>query len=355
MPCAFHQMSRVCWDLAGCLSTPNRVLECDDGTVTTTAERYRWYAEVEFPGSSDIFAEWAAGIAEDAEILALIDRLPTSKRQPNLVFASARYAGAPVGTYAELRPWLLAHWDELEAIALVRSTQTNEAARCATLLPVLAAIDGPIALLEVGASGGACLFPDRYSYEYVAPDGEVARLDPLDGPSSVRLRCEIDPASAIPTRIPEVVWRAGIDLNPLSYADPGDVEWLRVLVWPEHEERRARLEAVASVVRKDPPRIVRGDALELLPEVAAEAPSDSTLVVFHSAVLSYFAAPDRERFRTTVSALDAMWLSNEGRRVLSRVDEQLDPAYDVGAGFVLALDGRPVAVTGAHGQSYQRL
>jgi hypothetical protein len=323
--------------------------------VTTTAERYRWYAEVEFPGTSDIFAEWAAGIAEDAAILALIEQLPPHKRQSNLVFAAARYAGAPVGPYAQLRPWLLEHWPEVEAVALERSTQTNEAARCATLLPLLSRIEGPIALLEVGASGGACLFPDRYSYEYVAPDGRTTTLHPANGPSAVQLRCEIDPAGDIPTRIPEVVWRAGIDLNPLSYADPDDVEWLRVLVWPEHEERRARLEGVASIVRADPPRIVRGDAVDLLPQVAAEAPKDATLVVFHSAVLSYFRAEDREHFRNEVSALDATWLSNEGRRVLPWVDEQLDPALDVGAGFVLAVDGRPVAVTNAHGQSYRRV
>ncbi len=47
----------------------------------------------------------------------------------------------------------------------------------------------------------ACI-PDRYAYEYVTPDGDVTRLDPDDGPSSVRLRCEIDPASAIPPTDP---------------------------------------------------------------------------------------------------------------------------------------------------------
>src|SRR5688500_13487038 len=137
----------------------------------TTAERYRWYAEVQFAGTSPLFAEWSAGIAEDAAVIALIDRLPPPKRQSTLVFAAARFAGAPLGPYAQLRPWLIEHWGEVEAIALVRATQTNEAARCATLLPVLSQIDGPIALLEVGASGGACLYPDRYSYDYVGVDG----------------------------------------------------------------------------------------------------------------------------------------------------------------------------------------
>jgi hypothetical protein len=322
--------------------------------VNTTAERYRWYAEVQFAGSSPMYAEWSAGIAEDAAVLALIDRLPRPKRQSNLVFAAARYAGAPLGPYAQLRPWLLEHWDEVEAVARTRATQTNEAARCATLLPVLARIDGPIALLEVGASAGGCLFPDRYSYDYVAVDGAKLRsLEPDDGPSAVRLRCEIEPPSAVPTRVPEVVWRAGIDLNPLSYADEHDVHWLQTLVWPEHEERRARVAAVASIVRADPPRIVRGDALELLPSVAAEAPDDATLVVFHSAVLLYLPLEARERFAGIVDGIDATWLSNEGQGTLPWVDAQLDPALDLGAEFILARDRVPVAITGPHGQHYR--
>ena len=323
--------------------------------MRSTIERYRWYRDVQFAGSSERYVDWSAGIVDDPDVLALIEQLPVGKRQSNLVFASARFAGAPLAPYAELRPWLIAHWHEIAAIALTHATQTNEAARCATLLPLLSGIEGPIALLEVGASGGACLLPDRYSYEYVTPDGRVRQLDPVDGPSPVRLPCAIDPADAVPTRMPDVVWRAGIDLNPLSYANPDDVQWLQMLVWPEHTGRRERLDAVASVVRTNPPRIVEGDALELLPAVAAEAPKDATLVVFHSAVLLYMPLADRERFAATVEDLDATWISNEGEFVLSWIDEQLDPALEIGANFIIARDRRPVAMVGGHGQSYRQL
>ncbi|MFE4537493.1 DUF2332 family protein [Streptomyces scopuliridis] len=54
----------------------------------------------------------------------------------------------------------------LRAMMLSRRTQTNEPGRCATLLPALAALDGPLALIEVGASAGLCLHVDRYSYDY---------------------------------------------------------------------------------------------------------------------------------------------------------------------------------------------
>ena len=110
---------------------------------------------MQFAGSSEIYVDWSAGIADDPAVLALIEELPAAKRQSNLVFAAARFVGAPLVPYQELRPWLIAHWAEIVAVALTHSTQTNEAARCATLLPLLSAIDGPIALLEVGASGGS--------------------------------------------------------------------------------------------------------------------------------------------------------------------------------------------------------
>jgi hypothetical protein len=106
--------------------------------TVTLPDAYRSWAALEARGSSPVYEEWATSLAGDPEVLALVGRLPRGKQQPNLVFASARAAGAPVGPYPDLRAWLVAHWDAVEAIALARSTQTNEAARCAVLLPVRA-------------------------------------------------------------------------------------------------------------------------------------------------------------------------------------------------------------------------
>ncbi len=60
-----------------------------------------------------------------------------------------------------------------------RSTQTSEPGRCATLLLLLARLPQPLALLEVGASAGLCLLPDRYGYDYQVA-GRHQRLIPSD-------------------------------------------------------------------------------------------------------------------------------------------------------------------------------
>ena len=98
--------------------------------------------------------------------------------------------GAPEGPYREWAEWVAAHADEVVAECSVRSLQTNEPLRCAALLPALSGIDGPIALLEVGASAGLCLYPDRYSYRY----GGGPDLDPREGASTVVLACARSPA-----------------------------------------------------------------------------------------------------------------------------------------------------------------
>lgn len=213
-----------------------------------TAAGYERFAAVEARGVSPLYEEWAAAIAKDPDVLALIDQLPRPKRQPNLVFAAARLAGAPLAPYPEFREWLLAQWPAVEPIIQARMTQTNEAGRCAVLLPLLSRIEGPVALIEAGASAGFCLYPDQYSYRYLTETGDHI-LHPAAGASRAELPCTLT-GTAIPEQLPDVVWRAGIDLFPLDVQDPEDMTWLETLVWPEHQDRRDRLRAVTPLTRR---------------------------------------------------------------------------------------------------------
>src|SRR5699024_283173 len=303
------------------------------------AEGYRLFAEREARHISAVYADWAEQVASDGPVLDLLAQLPRRKRQPNLVFAAARWHGA-TASYASLRSTLLDHWPQVRATIMARATQTNEAARCATLLPFLAEFPQPVALLEVGAAAGLCLLPDRYSYAY--DDG--TRLDPHDGPSQVVIEAHLGPGVPKPT-MPQVVWRAGIDVNPINAADPDARAWLETLIWPGQTGRRHRLAAALDIAAAERPRLVAADLNQGLADLAAQAPADATLVVFHTAVLAYLGPAERERFVRTVTGLPGHWISNEGPTVLplevpTAVDERR---------FLLAVDGIPRALTDPHG------
>lgn len=310
----------------------------------STADRYRRFAETEARGWSPCYERWAHGVAGDERVLALLDDLPDGKRQPNLLFTAARHVGIPAGPYEGFRAALLPRWPAVREVMLARRTQTNEPGRCAVLLPLLATLPEPLALLEVGASAGLCLYPDRYSYRY----GDH-RIDPPAGPNATVLDCATTGPVPLPAAVPRVVWRAGIDLNPLDVRDPDDVRWLETLVWPEQDQRRARLASALDVARAEPARIVTGDLNEKLTELTGTAPDDATLVIFHSAVLAYLDADSRAAFVATVRDLDAHWIANEGPGALP-VTAPPSPEPDR-ALFLVTLDSEPVAYAAGHGQS----
>ncbi|MEU2236337.1 DUF2332 domain-containing protein [Streptomyces vietnamensis] len=311
-----------------------------------TADLYRNFATREARGHSARYEELAAAVAEDEKLLALIERLPEPKRQPNLLLAAVRFLDGPTEDPEEFRSWVIGSWDRVGATMLRRRTQTNEAGRCATLLPLLASLRGPLALIEVGASAGLCLYPDRYRYAY----DDRSSFGPADSP--VTLGCRTSGPVPLPERLPEVVWRAGIDLNPLDVRDADDMRWLESLVWPEQRDRADRLRNAVSVARAEPLHLVRGDLNETVRELVAQVPQGATPVVFHSAVLFYLPTEAREAFTETMRGLPAHWISNEAPAILPSVTARLPrPAPQDRAVFALALDEQPVAFTGPHGQS----
>lgn len=306
----------------------------------TIAEGYARWADLEAIGSSATYETWARNVAQDAEVATVLNSLAGTKRQPNLVFAAARWHGAEA-SYESFRDTVLGKWPAVRSTIMRRSTQTNEAARCAVLLPYIAEIDGPIALLEVGAAAGLCLIPDYYSYRY--SDGTA--LDPDGGVSDVVIECAVTGDVPVPGRYPEIVWRAGLDLHPIDPADEDSARWLQTLVWPEHTERRRRLRRALTIARTHRPDLVEGDLVDDVEALAAQAPSDATLVIFHSAVLVYVEAERRKKFASIVRRQPGRWMSNEGQAVFD-----FSPLSGARTGdCVLAVDGRPRAFTHPHG------
>jgi hypothetical protein len=319
-------------------------MEDHTSSFAPVRRRYVEWANNEAHGVSPLYEALARGVAESDALLAFVASLPGPKQQPNLLFAAVRHLYGTPADARRLEDLVVRHPDAVRDVILARRTQTNEPGRCATLLPVLARLPQPLALLEVGASAGLCLLPDLYAYDYgrarLAPDAADAPVFP----------CAANDATPLPDRLPAVAWRAGLDLNPLDVRDPDAAAWLETLVWPGQEPRAERLRAAMEVARRHPPRVEPGDLLRDLPALAAQAPADATLVIFHTAVLSYVAPPGRRRFADIVRGLDAVWISNESPGVFPSIAAKLgfEPPDNRA---LLAVDGEPVALTGFHGQS----
>jgi hypothetical protein len=316
------------------------------GTESATeriAALHRQFAAVETAGRSPLYGELAHDVAGDAALLAFLAGLPEPKWQPQLLFSAVKYLQGPLATREQFADALRTRRDDVEAVMRSHTTQTNIAARCATLLPALAALPQPLALIEVGASAGLCLYPDRYSYDY---DGH--RVTPARPSGVPPFRCRASAGTPLPAAPVEVAWRAGLDLDPIDVHDADDVAWLDALVWPGEEHLRAQLHAALDLARAEPVTVRRGDLATDLPALLADAPLDATLVVFHTAVLPYVGDAAKAAFLDAVRSSRAVWLANESPARIPGLDRAAVEAPD--HEYLLCRDGRPLARADPHAQ-----
>ncbi len=317
----------------------------DSDPLAAIGERYRRFAALEAAGRSPRYEALAHGVADDRRILGLLAALPVQKRQPNLLFGVVQYLfGCPADVPA-FTGLVASNWPEIAHEIELRSTQTNEVSRCTSLLLAIAHLPGPIALLEIGASAGLCLLLDRYRYDF--GDGIVG-----EDVRAPLLRCSLSGVPRpVPTRIPEVVWRLGIDRNPLDVRSSEDRRWLEALVWPDEEGRRERLSQAVALALEDPPVVERRDLRRGVGDLVARAPAGATLVLFHHAALTYVGPGDRAAFEVEVLRSGAEWVANEGAVVLPSVRARLgsDEIARHRGDYVLSRNGDPIAWGDPHG------
>jgi hypothetical protein len=315
------------------------------GDLQRLAGWYTTFATDEAHGRSEIYQRLALGVAGSEELLHFLLTLPRARRQPNLFLATVRHLRGVPESADRLVEIVREDHRRIRALMLSRTTQTNEPARCAVLLPLLAQLSQPLALLEVGASAGLCLLPDRYGYDYGA-----VKIAPAAAQAPI-FRCRASGAVPLPGAVPRIVWRRGLDLNPIDLRSDEEVAWLETLVWPGQEERARGLQAAIDVARRETPEVVKGDLLSGLEGLMATAPGDATLVVFHTAVLTYVTPREsRDRFAESMMNSAAVWISNEAPGVFLSLAESAPPAPARGL-FLLMRNGVPLAWTGPHGQS----
>ena len=214
------------------------------------ADHFRAFATVVERDGGTIYPAISRAVAENDEVLALLDGAPLPQRRPLLLLASVHFLllsgvehplAALYDTVAAVRgtpydpsgdaavafaDFCHEHRGALEGLIATRTTQTNEVGRCTALLPGLCHVaaqydrNEPLSLLDLGTSAGLNLLFDDYAYAYRAAEGDATLTagggtpgSPSSAPPATT--SSISPSSACPP------WRpASGSTSPLSTHAP---------------------------------------------------------------------------------------------------------------------------------------
>jgi hypothetical protein len=200
--------------------------------------------------------------------------------------------------WQDVRRVLGDHREWLTRFVAEQPVQTNEVGRCFGLLPCFLTVAREaeaLDLVELGPSAGFNLLWDRYRYRYHA-----GAWGPEAGPLELRGH----ERRAVPAELFEVEvtvrHRLGIDLEPVDVESDEGALILKAFVWADQRDRLERLERAIHALREHPPDLLRGNYVELLPEVLAARRPDALTVVFQTASMGYLTAEQRETVYATL-------------------------------------------------------
>ena len=294
----------------------------DSHSLAELTRRFRNFSETT-SNRAPLYRVLSAGIADDADIVRLLQHAPAEQQLPVLLFASSHFlvldqpdielaqwypnltdhprSPDDPRLAATFRAFVADHEPELEALLATRKTQTNEVGRCASFLPALALLadeTGPLGHLDVGTSGGLNLLLDRYEYRYAekAATGAARAWHVVGGPSDVVLETTTRGDVPLPTVIPEIAASLGIDRDPIDVTDPNSARWLEACVWPDQADRFRRLRSAIAIAESSPPDLRRADAVDGLAAGIATVGAAGHPVVTNSWVLNYLTSEERRRY-----------------------------------------------------------
>jgi hypothetical protein len=192
--------------------------------------------------------------------------------------------------------------DFLRRFVSEQRVQTNEVQRCWALLPCFLEAArsmgrSTIDLIELGTSAGLLLSWDRYRYRY-----EAGEWGPADAP----LELEGEERGPVPAPLLaqalELRDRVGIDLEPVDVTTDEGALLLESFVWADRSERLERLDRAIEALRRDPPEIVQGDFVDVLPGLLERRPRDGLTIVLQIAAAGYLSEDSWERLQTALAA-----------------------------------------------------
>ena len=240
--------------------------------------------------------------APGLRLAAALHRLALLRLAPGYALHLPTCGGTPDldRLWAAAAEALGAHVEQVRAWLAATAVQTNETGRLGPLwggLQVASQRTGlPVRLLEVGASGGLNLRPDRVALR--TPLGVLgARSSPLWVTADWTGAPAVDLAAAL-----QVVSRAGCDVDPVDPATPFGRAHLGSFVWPDDLVRWERLRAGLALAAADPVVVRRSSAAEFLADELRTPVPGVLTVVWHSVVWQYVAREERERVRGVLAA-----------------------------------------------------
>ncbi|GIU66520.1 DUF2332 domain-containing protein [Candidatus Phycosocius spiralis] len=164
--------------------------------------------------------------------------------------------------------------------------QTNEVSRSVGLWPGLCAaaqgFDGPIDVLELGASAGLNIFMDHFEY---LTDAWSWRPEPAYAKVHITARWT-GARPFVPEQSP-IRHRAACDQNPLDASDRDHRLRLMAYVWPEQFDRLARLESALNIAQAHAFVPDQADAADWLADKLRKRAKDALTVVYHSVFFQY--------------------------------------------------------------------
>ena len=181
--------------------------------------------------------------------------------------------------------------------------QTNEAGRSWAFVAAMAwlaqrGLLPRFQLFELGSSAGINLMLDRYrfkvgGFEWGPPD------------SAMRIAPEWR-GEALNGAPFEIVSTEGCDVAPVDLTDPEQALRLTAYIWPEFEQRFARMKVAAAMARQEPPGLVRMAAADFVDEMLVRPVQEGTTrVVMHSVVWQYLAPEEQARITSAIEAAGA--------------------------------------------------
>lgn len=292
--------------------------------VSIISEKFTNFAHYECRGSSELYEILSYKIAEDEEMLRLASHARLGQPIPNLLFGAVHflllkgyehelkqfYQNLSSNTrkaeeaYPCFKDFCMQNTGAISELLSSKIVQTNEVRRCAYLYPALNHVyqlsSKPLALIEIGTSAGLQLFMDRYSYSY-GTEQVYGNKD-----SGIHISSDLR-GGVLPTLHGNILVaaRIGIDLHINDVTEIDDVLWLNALIWPEHHERRELFEKTAGFVKDKKMKLLEGEGVEMLSQLAKKIPEDQQICVFHTHVANQMPGEKKEKLLKLIKEIGA--------------------------------------------------